>query len=236
MEKFVKVNQYMDEEALVLMSGGQDSTTCLFWALKNFKKVHAITIMYGQKHSKEVEIAANICDKLGVNLKSVDISFIKDIVVSNLFEGTGDVNETHKLKKDVPASYVPYRNLLFLTIAAGWASTLEVNNIVTGVCETDYSGYADCREVFVKSTEETLNLATDFDKNKVKIHTPLMKLTKADEFKMAEDLECLDFIINETLTCYNGLETMNPYGKGCGECASCKLRKKGYEEFLIKYK
>ena len=225
------LQSFNNEEALVLTSGGQDSTTCLFWALNNFKKVHSISFFYNQKHSIEIDIAAGICKKLNISQKIVDLSFLKDITISNLFKGESDFSESHKLNEDVPSSFVPYRNLLFLTVASAWASTIGVNNIVTGVCQTDYSGYADCRDVFVKSAQVTLNLATDFKDKNVVIHTPLMWLTKAEEFKMAKDLGCLDFILKETITCYNGVEKENNFGKGCGECPACQLRKKGYEEF-----
>lgn len=219
------------EDALVLVSGGQDSTTCLYWALKKFRKVYAVTFNYGQKHSWEIEVASEICKMNDIPLKVVDISFMKDLVVSNLFKGAGDVNEEHPQDKNVPASYVPYRNMLFLTLAAAWGSSIKVRHLVAGVCETDYSGYADCRDVFVKSLQVALNLATDFKDNENIIHTPLMWLTKAQEFKMAEELGCLDVVIEKTLTCYNGDIKMNDYGMGCGECSSCKLRKAGYHEY-----
>ena len=225
-----------NEDAVVLVSGGQDSTTCLYWALKHFNKVYAITFKYGQKHCKETTITNEICELNNVPLKTVDISFMKDIVISNLFEGKGDVNTRHPLNKNVPASFVPYRNVLFLTIAAGWGSSIGARHLVIGVCETDYSGYADCRNVFIKSMQETLNFATDFKENATTIHTPLMWLTKAEEFNMAEYLVCLNVILEKTLTCYNGVTTMNDFGMGCGECNSCKLRKKGYREYLKKYK
>ncbi|MBN1409749.1 MAG: 7-cyano-7-deazaguanine synthase QueC [Spirochaetales bacterium] len=227
---------YSEEAALVLASGGQDSTTCLFWALKNFKKVYGISFFYGQKHSAEIEAAESICKELKVDFKKIDISFIRDIVISNLFKDSGDVKETHALSKEVPASFVPYRNLLFLTVASGWAGTLRVRHLVTGVCETDYSGYADCRDVFIKSAQAALNLATDFEDNSVVIHTPLMWLTKAEEFRLAEELGCLDFIIEETVTCYEGSMKKNDFGRGCGECPSCLLRKKGYEEYTRLYR
>jgi 7-cyano-7-deazaguanine synthase len=229
------IQSYNNEDALVLASGGQDSTTCLFWALKNFKKVYAVSFKYGQKHSKEIEVAGSICRKLGISQKIVDISFMKDLVISNLFEGTGDFTQAHKLKDSVPSSFVPYRNLIFLTLSAAWASTIGVKHIITGVCETDFSGYADCRDVFIKSAQTTLNLATDFNDKNVVIHTPLMWLTKAEEFKMAEELDCLDFILEETLTCYNGVEEKHNFGKGCGKCPACILRHKGFEEFVLKY-
>lgn len=226
---------YKSENAVVLASGGQDSTTCLAWAKKYFNKVYAISFFYGQKHSAENEIAQNICDSMEIPLKTVDISFIKDIVVSNLFQGTADVNSCHSQNKDVPSSFVPYRNLLFLTVAAGWAGTVGAKHLVTGVCETDYSGYADCRDVFVKSAQVALNLATDFKDNNVVIHTPLMWLTKAEEFKMAEELGVLDLVLKKTLTCYNGIQMMNDFGMGCAECPSCRLRKHGYDEYIRKY-
>jgi 7-cyano-7-deazaguanine synthase len=223
---------YEDDNALVLTSGGQDSTTCLFWALKNFKNVYSISFDYNQKHSVELDIASGICGKLGVEHKTVDIAFLQDLVISNLFKGKGDVEDKHELDQGVPSSFVPYRNLIFLTLAAAWASTIGVRHLVTGVCQTDYSGYADCRDVFVKSAQVTLNLATDFKDRNVIIHTPLMWLTKAEEFKMAEELGCLDFILKETMTCYNGDQTMNEYGKGCGNCPSCRLRMDGYAQYL----
>jgi 7-cyano-7-deazaguanine synthase len=225
-----------NENALVLVSGGQDSTTCLYWAMKKFKKVFAITFDYGQKHSIETDIAQDICEINNISLKKLDISFMKDLVVSNLFEGTGDLQEKHELNDDVPASYVPYRNMIFLNLAAAWGSTIGARHLVTGVCETDYSGYADCRDVFVKSLQVALNLATDFKDKENVIHTPLMWLTKSEEFRMAEELGCLDVILEETLTCYNGVKKMNDYGMGCDKCPSCELRRKGYQEYVKKYK
>lgn len=231
------LKSFKEEDAVVLMSGGQDSTTCLYWALDNFRKVYTVSFLYHQKHSKEVEIAGKICKKLQIENKTIDISFLKDIVISNLFKDTDDVNKSHILNKAIPSSYVPYRNLIFLTLAGAWATTIGARHVVMGVSETDYSGYADCRDVFIKSAQATLNLATDFhNRTSITIHTPLMWLNKAEEFKLAEELNCLDVILKETLTCYNGDETMHPYGKGCDHCPACQIRKKGYEEFLKKYK
>jgi 7-cyano-7-deazaguanine synthase len=219
------------DRALVLTSGGQDSTTCLFWALKNFKQVSAIAFFYGQKHAKELAAAAHICKNLNIDLKTVDISFFKKLVHSNLFTGMPDVKAAHKLNPALPASFVPYRNLLFLTLASAWASTINVRHIVIGVCETDYAGYADCRDVFIKSAQKTLNLAVDLKECNVVIHTPLMRLSKAEEFHLAEQLGCLDFILKETLTCYNGSEKMHEWGKGCANCPACRLRARGYREY-----
>lgn len=229
------IQTYNKEDCLVLTSGGQDSTTCLFWAKKNFKKVRAISFIYGQKHSDEVKVSKEICKDLGIDLKILDISFMAELVKSNLFKGQPDVNESHVLNDEVPSSFVPYRNMIFLTLASAWASTLGIKHVVTGVCETDYSGYADCRDVFIKSLQVSLNLATDFNDKNVVIHTPLMWLTKGETFKMAEELDCLEYIIDNTLTCYNGVKKKNDFGMGCGECPSCQLRKEGYLEYKGKY-
>ena len=226
---------YNKEAALVLMSGGQDSTTILAWALKNFTKVSAISFFYNQKHAKELEAAKKICKKMNVPIKIQDISFLEELVISNLFKDEGDLDEPHQLNKNVPAAFVPYRNMIFLTLAAAWSSTIKVKNMIIGVCQADYSGYADCRDIFIKSAQTTLNLSTDFAEQNIIIHTPLMWLTKAETFKMAKEYGCLDIVIKETLTCYNGEETINEFGKGCGQCPACRLRKNGFEEYKKKY-
>jgi len=224
-------NTINKESALVLVSGGQDSTTSLVWAINTFKNVSGIAFFYHQKHAIEIEAAKTIAKQLNVPLKIQDISFVKDLVISNLFVDKDNVNENHPLNPNVPAAFVPYRNLIFLTLAAAWASTLKIRHLVAGVCQTDYSGYADCRDVFIQSAQQTLNLATDFEDQNIMIHTPLMFKTKAETFKMAEDQGCLDIIIKETMTCYNGDERMNDFGKGCRNCPACKLREKGFNEF-----
>ena len=223
------------ERALVLASGGQDSTTCLFWAGKEFARVDAVSFFYNQKHAPELDAAAQICGELSIPHKIIDISFLKDIVISNLFAGGGDVKEAHAFGGNVPGSFVPYRNLIFLTLASAWASSIGVRHLVTGVCETDYSGYPDCREVFIKSAQATLNLALDIEDKNVVIHTPLMRRDKAEIFALARDLGCLDIVIQKTVTCYEGDTTVHPFGRGCGICPACVLRKKGYEEFVRRH-
>ena len=228
---------YNREKALVLLSGGQDSTTALFWANRHFKSVYAISFFYAQKHSSEIACAKRICRKLGIEIEVVDISFIKKLVISDLFKHTGKITpHNHPLQEEVPSSFVPYRNLLFLVLASALASTKKIKHIVTGVCETDSSGYADCRDVFIKSAQVTLNLATDFKDQDVIIHTPLMWLTKAEIFRFADELGCLDLVLTQTLTCYYGKKKKNAFGMGCGECPACLLRKKGFKEYEKKYK
>jgi 7-cyano-7-deazaguanine synthase len=228
---------YKNEDALVILSGGQDSTTCLFWAMENFRNVHAISFLYGQKHIIEVSAAERICAKLGIDHKIADMSFIQEISVSHLFKGTEAIEgEPHPLNALVPSSFVPFRNLFFLTAGASWASTLKVKHLVAGMCQTDFSGYADCRDVFVKSAQVTLDLATDFKELNVIIHTPLMWFTKAETFRLAETLGCLDVIMNDTVTCYYGSEEKRDFGRGCGKCPACVIRGRGYLEYTRKYK
>lgn len=216
-----------DANAIVVLSGGQDSVTCLYWAKEKFEKVYAINFRYGQRHGQETEYAKNVCDKIGVSFVSVNIEALMEVNQSALLDKTSDINKTGA--KGLPSSFVPNRNQIFLTIAHSYAQKLGCDYLVTGVCQTDYSGYPDCRREFIDSLEKTTNLGSD---DHIKILTPLMYLDKADTFQLAEELGCLEVIVNDTITCYNGDETINDWGKGCGECPSCGLRKKGYYEFI----
>lgn len=214
-----------DSEALVVFSGGQDSTTCLFWALKNFKKVSTITFIYGQKHSKEVEMARAIAEKAGVDFHLQDVSFISQIGSSSLTDSSIKMDQD-KPKDSVPNTFVPGRNLFFLSIAAVYARERGIKHLVTGVSQTDFSGYPDCRDSFIKSLNVTLNLAMD---DQFVIHTPLMWIDKAETWELADELGVFDLIRNETLTCYNGIP-----GEGCGHCPSCKLRNEGLNSYLAR--
>ena len=194
-------------KALVIFSGGQDSTTCLYWAKNNpsssYKEIEAITFNYGQKHSIELECAKKICEKNGVKQHIIDISFLDDIVNSAL-TSNGDVNQLND--KGLPASFVPNRNQIFITMAHSLAQKIGADHLITGVCQTDYSGYPDCREAFIKAIEFATNLGSDSD---VKIITPLMYLTKAETFDMAKDCgeEAYRSVIEDSHTCYNGLRS-----------------------------
>lgn len=187
-----------NKEALVVFSGGQDSTTCLFWALKHFEKVHAITFYYGQKHSLEIEMARSIAEDAGVDFHLEDVSFIRSLG-SNSLTDTSIVMDSEKPSDTFPNTFVPGRNLFFLSIAAVYARERGIRHIVTGVSQTDFSGYPDCRDSFVKSLNVTLNLAMD---DQFVIHTPLMWLDKAQTWEMADRLGVLEFVRRKTLTCY----------------------------------
>lgn len=209
--------------AVVLFSGGQDSTTCLFWAMKRYEKVYALGFRYGQKHEKEVEIAEKIARNAGIEYHVIDASFISSLASNSL--------TCHDMKMDeqqpeggVPNTFVPGRNMFFLSIAAVFARERGVNVLVTGVSQTDFSGYPDCRDSFIKSMNVTLNMAMDYQ---FRIETPLMWIDKTQTWALADELGVFDLVRNETLTCYNGV-----IGDGCGHCPSCKLRRHGLEEYL----
>ena len=211
------------ENALVVFSGGQDSTTCLFWAKKMFKEVSALTFVYGQKHIQEVEAARHIAEIAGVKWDVMDVSFISKLGLNSLTDSSMEMDQEQPVG-GVPNTFVPGRNLFFLSIAAVYARERGINHMVTGVGETDFSGYPDCRDAFIKSLNVTLNLAMD---EQFVIHTPLMWIDKAKTWAMADELGVLDLVRKETLTCYNGIK-----GDGCGHCPACKLRREGLEKYL----
>ena len=214
------------ESAVVLFSGGQDSTTCLFWAKKQFRKVIALSFLYGQKHAHEVEQARKIAEPAGVEFHVMDVSFIGQLGRNSLTDLTIEMDKEQP-EGSVPNTFVPGRNLFFLSIAAVFAHERGVCHLVTGVSQTDYSGYPDCRDSFIKSLNVTLNLAMD---EQFVLHTPLMWLDKAQTWALADELGVFQLVRNETLTCYNGV-----IGDGCGDCPACKLRKQGLDEYLHRY-
>lgn len=215
------------DAALVVFSGGQDSTTCLFWAKKHFRKVYALSFIYGQKHEKEVELARAIAEKAGVDFHAMDVSFIGRLGENSLTDTSIRMDE-EKPQDSYPNTFVPGRNLFFLSIAAVYARELGVCHLVTGVSQTDFSGYPDCRDSFIKSLNVTLNLAMD---EQFVIHTPLMWIDKEQTWALADELGVLDIVRNETLTCYNGIP-----GDGCGHCPACRLRREGLEKYLASKK
>lgn len=211
--------------ALVVFSGGQDSTTCLYWAKREFEEVRALTFLYGQKHRLEVEIAREMARKAGAAWEAMDVSFIGTLG-HNALTDASVLMDQEKPVGGVPNTFVPGRNLFFLSIAAVYAREHGINHLVTGVSQTDFSGYPDCRDAFIKSLNVTLNLAMD---EQFVIHTPLMWIDKAETWALADELGVFDLIRNETLTCYNGIP-----GDGCGHCPACKLRREGLETYLAK--
>lgn len=220
-----------NETAYVLLSGGQDSFVCLIWALENFEHVETVSINYGQRHKLELQYAAQVANHFRVRNTLYNIgNFISSLAESTLLN-EGDHNQTHRLANNLPASFVPNRNGIFLTIISNHAYKNNESriNLVTGTCETDFSGYPDCRDHYIKAKGVELSLGLD---KPVNIYTPLMWKTKAQTFEMAKKAGKLKELVELTLTCYNGVETLHEWGRGCDDCPACKLRKKGFEEFM----
>jgi 7-cyano-7-deazaguanine synthase len=216
-------------KGLVIFSGGQDSTTCLGWAINKYEKIECITFFYNQKHSIELEQAKKICEMYKVKQTLIDISFLTHLVDSAL-TSNGDVNKSHPRLKNLPASFVPNRNALFITLAHAYAQKIGAETLVGGMCETDFSGYPDCRNAFLLNLVRTLNDGSEAD---IMMSTPLMWMNKAQTFQLAKDVDFLETVIEHSHTCYNGdREHRHAWGYGCGECPACKLRKEGYEQFL----
>ncbi|MCI1902553.1 MAG: 7-cyano-7-deazaguanine synthase QueC [Enterococcaceae bacterium] len=212
------------EKALIVFSGGQDSTTCLFWAKKHFLEVEVVTFDYGQRHAREIECAKKIAAEQGVKQHLLNMDLLNQLAPNALTRTTIPVKAGEN--GDLPNTFVPGRNLLFLSFAGILARQIGAKHLVTGVSQADFSGYPDCRFNFIQSLNLSLNLALD---DTLVIDTPLMWLDKSEVWEMSDTLGVLDYVRTETLTCYNGIQ-----GDGCGECPSCKLRKRGLEKYLAK--
>jgi len=217
-------------KALVIFSGGQDSTTCLYYAINEklrWDEVEAITFDYGQKHSIELECSKKICEEENIKQTIIDISFL-DTLVESALTSNGNVNEINE--KGLPASFVPNRNQLFITLAHAYAQKIKAKYLIGGMCETDFSGYPDCRREFIDSIQLSSNIGSD---SEIEILTPLMYLNKAETFNMAHVGKYLYKVIENSHTCYNGVrEELHDWGYGCDDCPACELRKKGFYEFL----
>jgi len=227
-----------DNSALVLFSGGQDSATCLAWALDRFDHVETIGFDYRQRH--RVELDARVQFRAGLEThfpawtaklgedRVLDLSVLGEISETGL---TRDV-EIKTTSSGLPNTFVPGRNIIFLTFAAAVAYRRGLKHVVTGVCETDFSGYPDCRDDTIKALQVALNLGME---SRFVLETPLMWIDKAQTWTLAERLggrPLVDLICERTVTCYLGdIETTNEWGRGCGECPACKLRKLGFVEF-----
>lgn len=227
-------------KALVLFSGGQDSTTCLMWALEKFDEVYTVGFEYGQKHHIEMKCRSQILQSIE-SLKSTwahklkvdyifNLDFLSQVNTTSLTHEV-DFNQTEKY----PNTFVPGRNLIFLNVASTVAYKHGIEHLVTGVCETDFSGYPDCRDNTMKALQVALSLG--LDKNLV-IHTPLMWIDKCDTWALTQAIgsqPAIDYVITETHTCYNGNRThLYSWGYGCNACPACELRKSGFETFIAK--
>lgn len=229
------------DSALVLFSGGQDSTTCLAWALERYSRVETIGFDYGQRHAIELTVRPTVLQKLrGFSTEwdsrlgedhMIDLSLISKISDTAM---TSNV-EIKMMENGLPNTFVPGRNLLFMTVAATVAYRRGLNVLVGGMCETDFSGYPDCRDDTMKALQVALNLGMATN---LQVETPLMWIDKAETWKMAQDLggtNLVDLIRAETHTCYLGERgELHDWGYGCGTCPACALRARGYAEFAQK--
>jgi len=224
--------------ALVLFSGGQDSTTCLGWALERFKAVETIGFDYGQRHRVELEVRPHILALIRKDFPTWGNRLGEDHLLD--LGVLGQVSETSLTREveiaveasGLPNSFVPGRNLLFLTLAAALAYRRGARNLVIGVCETDYSGYPDCRAETMDAMQTALNLGLE---SEFRIHTPLMHVDKAGTWAMADAIggaPFVDLIRDETHSCYRGDRAhFYPWGRGCADCPACELRAKGWERW-----
>lgn len=231
----------MTDSALVLFSGGQDSTTCLAWALTRFARVETIGFDYGQRHRTELAARLRVLAGLRAAFPEWAVKLGEDHVLTlDILKQIGGSALTDPMKIEMgrdglPTSFVPGRNVLFLTAAAALGYRRGIADLVGGMCETDFSGYPDCRQKTITATAEALTLALA---RRVTVHTPLMWIDKAATWKLAEELGgavLVDLIRDETVTCYEGdVSQRHDWGYGCGICPACDLRAKGYAKYLEK--
>ena len=222
--------------ALVLFSGGQDSTTCLAWALTRFSRVETVGFDYGQRHRVELAARPRIMEALR-RIENWDSRLGDDHVLPiDTLKAIGGTALTDDLKIEMganglPTTFVPARNLMFLTAAAALGYRRGISDLVGGMCETDFSGYPDCRDDTLKSTARALSLGLA---RETTIHTPLMWLDKAASWRFAEQLggsALVDLIIRESVTCYAGDPSPHEWGMGCGDCPACELRADGFAKY-----
>ncbi|MCX7605690.1 MAG: 7-cyano-7-deazaguanine synthase QueC [Bacteroidia bacterium] len=213
--------------AIVLLSGGQDSTTALLWALENLPgPLHSLTFLYGQRHATEIAQAQRIAAKLRVPHSCLDLGRLWEA----LSVGTALTAEEPitTAATGLPTTFVPGRNLVFLTAAAAWGYPRGERELIIGVSQVDYSGYPDCREAFLQSAQVTLSYALD---QPIQIHAPFLQWDKSEIWRYADRLGYREFIAEETHTCYRGDRSHRyPWGYGCGTCPACQLRRMGYEK------
>lgn len=229
----------MSNSALVLFSGGQDSATCLAWALSHYEHVETIGFSYGQRHHVELERRPIVCKALRQLNPDWDarlgIDHLLDLNVLSEISDTALTSDTKIAMQDngLPNTFVPGRNLLFLTMAAALAYRRGINTLVGGMCETDYSGYPDCRNDTLRALENALQLGMQ---STIRLETPLMWLDKSATWSLADKLggaDLIELIRTETHTCYLGERgALHAWGYGCGECPACELRARGYEKFI----
>ncbi len=226
------------ETALVLFSGGQDSTTCVAWTLDRYAMVETVGFDYGQRHAVELDCRRTVLNQIQADFPEWTDKLGDDHMINTQFlSDLGETAMTHEMEIELsesglPSTFVPGRNLTFLTAAASLAYRRGISTIVGGMCETDYSGYPDCRRATIDAQEKALSLGLD---RLVTIETPLMQLDKGQTWALAYELggdALIDLIIEHTHTCYRGERgTKHDWGYGCGSCPACELRANGFTQY-----
>ena len=224
----------MSKKAVMVFSGGQDSTTCLIQALPLYDEVHCITFDYGQRHVAEVEVAQRLAQQLGATVhKVMDVSLLNELAISSLTRDNIPVPTVNSSGESLPSTFVPGRNILFLTLASIYAYQVKAETVITGVCETDFSGYPDCRDNTLRALQVAISLGLDAP---MTLDTPLMWLDKAQTWALTEQLggePLIDVVVEHTHTCYLGDRSQHhAWGYGCGLCPACDLRRKGYNTWV----
>jgi 7-cyano-7-deazaguanine synthase len=229
----------MPTPALVLFSGGQDSTVCLAWALDRFHRVETVGFDYGQRHTAELAARPRILERLRAGFPGWAHKLGEDhLLPLDLIKAIGGNALTDDMaiemgESGLPTTFVPGRNVMFLTAAAALGYRRGITELVGGMCETDFSGYPDCRDESIQATARALSLALA---REVKVHTPLMWIDKAATWRLAEDLggkALVDLIVEETVTCYEGDRAhRHAWGYGCGSCPACVLRAGGHARYV----
>lgn len=225
------------DTAVVLLSGGQDSTTVFFDALRKFDVAGALSFDYGQRHKIELLLAAEVAASAEVPHVVLQVSALRKLSASTLTDETmsnvdkaSSGNNAFAAARGLPPSFTPGRNLLFFTMGAMYAAKVGATVIVTGVCQQDRDGYPDCRAEFVNSMEESIHLGFGWDQ--LRIYAPLLHADKAATWQLAHDLAVLSVIVHSTNSCYEGdREHFHPWGYGCGKCGACIERSKGWNEY-----
>jgi 7-cyano-7-deazaguanine synthase len=226
------------DAALVLFSGGQDSTVCLAWALERFSRVETVGFHYGQRHAVEMQVRPVVIERLRAIRPLWRERLADDHVLSlDALAAVSDTALTRDMAietgaQGLPNTFVPGRNLIFLAFAAALAYRRGIQDIVAGMCETDYSGYPDCRDETIKAMQQALRLGTEWP---FTLHTPLMRIDKAGTFALARDLggpPLMEVVVEHTHSCYLGDRThRHDWGYGCGDCPACRLRAAGFRTF-----
>jgi len=226
--------------AIVSLSGGQDSATCLFWARKNYDTVEAVSFDYGQRHAVELECAEALAHRWDIAHRVIAMPALMSIGGASLIDNSipskldaTDTGNEFAAARGLPSSFVPGRNILLLGCAAAYGLTRGLSTLVSGICQEDEAGYPDCRAAFASALQTTVQIGTDTPE--FQLVTPLMYKSKAETWQMAKELGVLDEIVELTHTCYNGNHSdQHQWGYGCNECPACQTRAKGFNEaFLV---